>query len=295
VTSRLASAKVNLFLHVGDQRADGYHELSSLVVFAGIGDRLDLAPADRLSLRVTGAFPDLGPADHNLVLRAARTLQLWAEQHGHKTKPVELTLEKNLPVASGIGGGSSDAAATLLMLAAHWGLPIAVDELEALGMNLGADVPVCLRSSPTLVTGIGDVLQPVEGLPFFSLVLANPGVKVPTAQVFQMLGVRSGGDAPPMPCFDNVRDLAMYLDRTINDLASPAKAIAPMIMDVENALAATDGCLIARMSGSGATCFGLYETQAAADAAARAIAAEHPEWWVKAAPSDAVAASSMPG
>ena len=285
MTSRLAPAKVNLFLHAGDKRADGYHNLLSLVVFADVGDQLSLAPAARLSLKVTGAFTEIGPADDNLVLKAARALQSWADQRGHKTKPVELTLEKNLPVASGIGGGSSDAAATLLLLAANWGLPIAVDELEALGLQLGADVPVCLRAAPTMVSGIGEELASVEGLPPFALVLAIPRVEVPTAQVFKALSVRSGTRAAQRSTFESARDVAMYLDRTINDLAAPAKAIAPIIMKVENALAASDDCLIARMSGSGATCFGLYATKPAAEAAAKAIAAAHPGWWVKAASS----------
>lgn len=285
MTSRLAPAKVNLYLHVGDKRADGYHDLLSLVVFADVGDRLTLAPADRLSLKVTGKFPNTGPADDNLVMKAARALQSWADKHGHKTKPVEFTLEKNLPVASGIGGGSSDAATTLLMLAAHWGLHIAVDDLEALGLQLGADIPVCLRAVPTLVSGVGEVLTPMDGLPQFALVLANPRVEVPTAQVFKSLTVRSGAYAPPLPRTDGARELAMYLDRTINDLAAPAKVLAPVIMQVENAVRATDGCLTARMSGSGATCFGLYESLSAAEAAANAITATHPDWWVKAAPS----------
>jgi 4-diphosphocytidyl-2-C-methyl-D-erythritol kinase len=289
VTSRLAPAKVNLFLHVGDRRADGYHDLLSLVVFADIGDRVSIAKADRLSLTVSGAFPDTGLAEDNLVLKAARALQAWADKHGHKTTPVAITLEKNLPVASGIGGGSSDAAATLLMLAAHWGLPIAVDDLQALGLQLGADVPVCLRAAPTRVSGVGETLVPVETLPSFALLLVNPRVQVPTAQVFKTLTVRSGAYAAPLPAFKSVRDLAMYLDATINDLAAPAKVIAPIIMRVENAIAATDGCLIARMSGSGATCFGLYETRQAADAAAEAVARANPDWWVRPASSYASA------
>jgi 4-diphosphocytidyl-2-C-methyl-D-erythritol kinase len=283
VTSRLAPAKVNLFLHVGDKRDDGYHNLLSLVVFADIGDRLTLAPADRLSLKVTGAFPDTGPTDDNLVMKATRALQSWADKNGHKTKPVAITLEKNLPVASGIGGGSSDAAAALLMLAAHWGLPIAIDDLEALGLQLGADVPVCLRAAPTLVAGVGEVLEAVDNLPPFALVLVNPRVEVPTAQVFKALTVRSGAQAPPRRTLKSTRDLAMYLDGTMNDLAAPAKTIAPVVMNVENVLTATEGCLTARMSGSGATCYGLYENLTAAEAAARALAAAHPDWWVKSA------------
>jgi 4-diphosphocytidyl-2-C-methyl-D-erythritol kinase len=285
VTSALAPAKVNLFLHVGDKRADGYHNLLSLVVFADVGDRLSLSPAECLALKVTGAFPNTGPSEQNLVLKAARALQAWAGERGHQTKPVELTLEKNLPVASGIGGGSSDAAATLLMLAAHWGMPIAVDELQALGLELGADVPVCLRAAPTLVSGVGETLEPVTALPPFALLLVNPRVEVQTAQVFKALTVRSGAHAPPLRKFETARDLAMYLDQTINDLAAPAKTIAPVIMCAENAIAATEGCLTARMSGSGATCFGLYETKPAAEAAAKTIAAAHHDWWVRAANS----------
>lgn len=284
MTRRLAPAKVNLYLHVGDKRADGYHDLLSLVVFADAGDWLSASPSDRISLRVTGTFPDIGTADDNLVVKATHALQAWANKNGHKTKPVELALEKNLPIASGIGGGSSDAATALLMLAELWGLPIAMDELERLGLSLGADIPVCMRQSPTLVSGIGEILKPVT-LPALHLVLVNPREQVPTAQVFKALSARSGAHALPLPKCETARDLAMYLDRTGNDLAAPAKAITPTIMHVENALAATDGCLVVRMSGSGATCFGLYETAAAADAAAKAIAAAHPAWWVRAAKS----------
>ena len=284
MTRRLAPAKVNLFLHVGDKRADGYHNLMSLVVFADIGDYLSLAPAAKLSLKTEGPFADIGPPGDNLVIKAARALQAWAAAHGHDTKPVELTLEKNLPLAAGIGGGSSDAAVTLLMLTEHWRLPIAASDLEAIALTLGADVPVCLRAAPTLMSGIGETLTPAT-LPSFALVLVNPRVEVPTAQIFKTLSARSGAFAPEIPPLRSARDLAMLLDRTINDLAPPAKAIAPVVMHVENAIAATEGCLTARMSGSGATCFGLYETKAAAEAAAEKIQTAHPAWWVVAASS----------
>jgi len=282
---RFAPAKVNLFLHVGAKRPDGYHDLVSLVVFADAGDRLDVREAAQLSLRLEGPFAKAleGAAD-NLVLKAARELDVWAEGHGHRVPPVEITLEKNLPVAAGIGGGSSDAAAALLMLAEFWSLPIAIDELQAIALSLGADVPVCVRGQPTIVTGLGEILTPVDALPAFSLVLANPGVEVPTAQIFKGLQARSGDELPPLsPPPATARDLAMMLDRTTNDLAPIAKAIAPSIIHVEAAIASTDGCLIARMSGSGATCFGLYETDSQAAAAAAAIARAHPGWWVSAA------------
>jgi len=283
---RIAPAKVNLFLHVGEIRPDGYHDLASLVVFAEVGDGLEVGEARKLSLRLDGPFAKaLEGAPDNLVLRAARELDIWAEEHGHRVTPVEIVLEKNLPVAAGIGGGSSDAAAALLMLAEYWSLPVPIDELQAIGLTLGADVPVCLRGAPTLVGGLGERLTPVEGLPPFALVLANPGIQVPTAQIFKALEARSGVDEPlplsPPPA--TARELAMMLDRTTNDLAPIAKAIAPSIMRTEAAIAATDGCLIARMSGSGATCFGLYESLATAETAAAVIACAHPGWWVRAA------------
>lgn len=279
-TSRLAPAKVNLFLHVGDKRADGYHNLLSLIVFADIGDRVSVRPADDLTLKLTGPFARALEGE-NLVLKAAKALHAWAAHRGHRTRPVELTLEKKLPVASGIGGGSSDAAATLQLLTQYWSLPITPTELEALGLTLGADVPVCLRAKATLVSGIGEGLTPVDNLPPFWLVLANPGVAVSTAEIFKALTVRSYAFAPTITA-SSARELAMRLDQTGNDLAAPAKAIAPIIMTAENALVATDGCLIARMSGSGATTFGLYASEESAEAAAKTIAQAHPTWWVKA-------------
>lgn len=282
---RFAPAKVNLFLHVGEKRTDGYHDLISLIAFADIGDWLEVREAKRLSLKLEGPFADALKDDpDNLVLKAARELDVWAEEQGHKTTPVELILEKNLPIASGIGGGSSDAAAALHLLAGYWSLPVPIDALETIAKSLGADVPVCLRATPTLVSGMGEVLTPAPGLPPFALVLVNPRVEVPTKRIFATLAARSGADAPHFPQdFRDVRDLAIHLDRLSNDLGPPAKVIAPSVMHAESALAATDGCLVARMSGSGATCYGLYETIAAAEAAAAAIQAAHPNWWVRAA------------
>lgn len=278
-----APAKINLFLHVGDRRADGYHALLSLIVFAAVGDTLSLKPAGAFSLSLEGPFAKtLQSESDNLVLKAAGALEIWAKAHGHKTEPVAFSLEKNLPIASGIGGGSSDAAAALHLLKQHWSLPIAAGELASLGLTLGADIPVCLHAKSALVSGIGEIVEPVETLPPCWLVLVNPGVAVPTAEVFRRLTARSFAVAPPFASA-TARELAMRLDQTTNDLAPPAKTIAPVIMQAENALVATDGCLIARMSGSGATCFGLYATKESAEAAARAISGKHPGWWVKAA------------
>jgi 4-diphosphocytidyl-2-C-methyl-D-erythritol kinase len=281
---RFAPAKINLFLHVGDKRADGYHDLLSLIVFADMGDWLSLKPAAALSLGCTGPFAAaLANESDNLVLRAARALMGWAKERRINAPPVALTLEKNLPVASGIGGGSADAAAALLMLASHWSLPIAIDEMRTLGLSLGADVPVCLRGQPALVAGIGETLSAAPPLPRFWLVLVNPGVAVATAPIFKALRARSGVTRPRPFSGSTAHEFALWLDHTTNDLTAPATALAPVITQVEAAITATEGCLLARMSGSGATCFGLYGSQAAADSAAASLAKSHPDWWARAA------------
>ncbi len=279
---RFAPAKINLFLHVGDRRADGYHDLLSLVVFASAGDRLSVAPAPHMQLRVEGPQAKGLQADaSNLVLKAAHALRQWAQANGHAVPDVALTLEKNLPVASGIGGGSSDAAATLRLLLAHWRLPVPTEDLHRIGRSLGADVPVCLRASPTLMSGDGDTLLPAPELPDFSMVLVNPGVAVATPAVFAGLHARSGARDMALPSrFGSLRHFAVFLDRTANDLAAPAKLMAPSIMRAEQALVATEGCMFARMSGSGATCFGIYADEAMAASAADALQRSHPDWWV---------------
>lgn len=280
---RLAPAKINLFLHVGERRADGYHDLQSLVVFADCGDRIDAAPAPVTRLQVSGPYAaGLDAGETNLVLRAAAALRQWARAGGHATTDIELSLEKNLPVASGIGGGSSDAAATLHLLASLWELPVPPDELHRLGRSLGADVPVCLRARATIMSGDGDLLAPAPDLPGFAMVLVNPGVAVATADVFAGLQVRTGSRPLAWPRrFASLRELVVFLDRTSNDLATPAKRIAPAIMQAERALVQSQDCLVARMSGSGATCFGIFSTHAqAADAASR-ISSRHPSWWVR--------------
>lgn len=281
---RLAPAKINLFLHVGDKHADGYHDLLSLAVFADVGDWLSLAPANELSLRLSGPFAaGLASDSGNLVLKAAHELSAWAAVNGFQAPGVELALEKNLPVASGIGGGSSDAAAALLMLAKHWALPVGIEKLRAIGLTLGADVPVCLNARPTMMAGIGEILRPAPVLPPFALVLVNPGVSVATAQIFKGLKTRTGTAAPKPFAGATAHDLALWLDQLGNDLAAPAVAIAPAISQVEAAITATEHCLLARMSGSGATCFGLYAEYEQASRAAETLAKAHPQWWVKSA------------
>ena len=280
---RFAPAKINLFLHVGDRRNDGYHDLLSLVVFADCGDMIEVAPRKGPALEVTGpSAAGLDASPSNLVLRAEAALRQWAQANAHDAPPVSIRLEKNLPLASGMGGGSSDAAATLHALVEHWSLPIALEDLLVVGRSIGADVPVCLRGVPTLVSGDGDRLASAPELPGFALVLVNPRMEVPTAKVFGHLDVRTGTYPHPFPAqMDSLRGFVAWLDRTSNDLASPAKQIAPQVMHVEHALTASTGCLLARMSGSGATCFGIYPTIEAANTAALEIAAAHPAWWVK--------------
>ena len=276
-----APAKLNLYLHVLGRRADGYHELDSLVAFADVGDRLTVAPApDGPHLTITGPFaaPLLAedPAG-NLVTRAAVAL---AERLG-RAPAVRIGLEKTLPVASGIGGGSADAAACLRALARLWGMPADAPDLYEIGARLGADVPVCLAGRPAYFGGIGDKLDPAPALPETHVVLVNPGVPVPTPAVFK---ARRGDFSAPARFAEapaTAAALAARLAERRNDLTAPALTVAPVIATVLEALAATPGCLLPRLSGSGATCFALYATAAEAQAAAARLA--RPGWWVTAA------------
>ena len=266
-----ARAKVNLYLHVVGRRADGYHLLDSLAVFAGAADVVRAEPAHALSLAVDGPFAGgLARDDDNLVLQAARALAGAAGV----TAGAALTLEKNLPVASGIGGGSADAAATLRVLARLWRLAMPPEQLLAVAAGLGADVPVCLRSAAARMSGIGERLGPAPALPRGGIVLVNPGVAVSTPAVFR---ARDGGfnAAASLPAtWPSMGAMAGDLAQLGNDLQAPALRLAPEIGDALAWLRSLDGCLLARMSGSGATCFGLFE-HGAAVAAAR----PPPGWW----------------
>lgn len=259
------------------RRADGYHELDSLVAFADIGDRLDAMPAADLSLTVAG--PEAGSlaalGEDNLVLRAARRLGARA---GIAAGAL-LHLEKNLPVAAGIGGGSSDAAAALKVLAALWRLPTDAATLADLGAALGADVPVCLYGRPAWVGGIGERITPAPGLPSAGILLVNPRVALPTAAVFAARrGTFSGpGRFAPMPA--DAEGLAQALASRRNDLLEAAVGLVPAIGAVLARLEALPGALLARMSGSGATCFALFADRAAAARAGAALAAAEPGWW----------------
>lgn len=289
MTTAEAPAKVNLTLRVTGRRPDGFHLLDSLVVFApAAADRLRVEPATGLRLDVTGPMAaGVPPGEGNLVLRAARALR---EARG-VTAGAAITLEKHLPHGAGLGGGSSDAAAALRALAAGWGVtPLSAGEALA----LGADVPVCLGApAPARMSGIGDVLDPVPPLPEAALVLVNPGVPVPTAAVFARLDLPPARPVPT-PEWPDVAALADWVAAAGNDLLPAAREIAPPIAQALDALRRTGGCRVAGMSGSGATCFGLFDGIAPAARAARALAAAQPGWWVAASPiaRDAGAARS---
>jgi 4-diphosphocytidyl-2-C-methyl-D-erythritol kinase len=272
-----APAKINLYLHVGARRADGYHELESLVVFADVGDELRFESANELSLTIGGPFaPALAADPDNLVLKAARALAAFA-----KIEPkAHIALTKNLPVASGIGGGSADAAAALRGLARLWKLDIAPDALQQIAVSLGADVPACLHGGALRIEGIGERLTPLPGLPVLDAVLVNPGIAVSTAEVFGRLDYRSGTVRRAVPSDWNT--LMNMLEHTKNDLEEPACAIAPIIREAISELCSDPLALLVRMSGSGATCFALYGDADCANAAAQTVARAYPNWWVKA-------------
>ncbi|MDE0390134.1 MAG: 4-(cytidine 5'-diphospho)-2-C-methyl-D-erythritol kinase [Rhodospirillales bacterium] len=274
-----APAKLNLYLHVTGRRADGYHELDSLVTFTALVDTLEIVPADALSLTVSGPCAEaLGTGD-NLATRAAAAL---AERLGRRAC-VRIALLKRIPVAAGLGGGSADAAAVLRGLARLWGLGAAhVSDFQDVALGLGADVPVCLDSRAAYMAGIGETLSAPPPLPACGVLLVNPGVPVPTGAIF---AARQG----PFSAANRFREtpsdasaLTALLRSRRNDLEPPARAQLPEIGRVLDWLGAMPGCLLARMSGSGATCFGLFADEATATQAARAIARENPDWWVHA-------------
>lgn len=297
-------AKINLTLRVLGRRADGYHELESLVAFAGVGDVLTLEPGPDLGLSLAGAFGEgLAAEPDNLVLRAANALAVelgplrWGRIH----------LVKRLPVASGIGGGSADAAGALRLLARLNGVAFDNPALLRAAAAIGADVPICVASRARVMSGLGEVLGPPLALPPLFAVLVNPGVPVATARVFgelaappllageaasraqrshpqrlrealDSLAARPLTNDPP----GRIASLIEALSQGANDLEAPALALAPVVADVLRRLAAQPGCRLARMSGSGATCFALFDDCRASAAAARAIARGRPDWWTKA-------------
>lgn len=277
-----APAKINLSLHVVRRRDDGYHELESLVAFTGAGDVLTLRPGPELSLSCSGPTAGAaGATDDNLVLRAGRALRDRVE--GLTLGAFHLT--KRLPVAAGIGGGSSDAAAALRLLARAGGLAPDDPRLFEAARVTGADVPVCVDPRARMMRGIGERLGPALGLAPLAAVLVNPGVALESRAVFGRMGLRPGQDHAPAPHPDVGGDGGSLLDtlrRTRNDMEDAAGVLAPVVPHVLAVLGAGRGCRLARMSGSGSTCFGLFPDCRAAGRAAKAIRRSHPDWWVKA-------------
>lgn len=282
--ARLAPAKVNLFLHVGAVEADGYHPLASLVAFADVGDRLTVEPADGLSLAVTGPFAAaLAGEGDNLVLRAVRALGAAA---GVGDPGLRITLDKQLPVAAGLGGGSSDAGAVLKLARDALGLPFDDAALAEIAAGLGADGPMCLHARAAWAEGRGDVLTFETGLPPLPALLVNPGVPSSTGAVYRAFDAGSPGEArrPGPPAVWDALSVIDWLAIQRNDLEAPAVTLAPAIGEALAATAALPGARLTRMSGSGATVFALFDTAAAAEAAGRALAAENPGWWIRPTP-----------
>ena len=279
-----APAKLNLALHVTGRRTDGYHALEMLVAFADVCDELEAVPATKDSLTISGPFAAaLGNSEGNLVLRALAAFR--ARWPGALPDGLALRLMKNLPVAAGLGGGSADAAAALRLFATMGQGEFAFADLLAIATTLGADVPMCLYSRPAEVRGLGEIVLPLKHFPACHVVLVNPLLPVVTADVFRRLERR---DNPGLPALHDPlmrpAQLGLWLGETRNDLEPPALALVPIIGELKHSLAAVDGCILARMSGSGATVFGLFGSSAQAHQAAHDLRARWPGFWVAAAP-----------
>lgn len=272
-----ARAKINLYLHVTGKRDDGYHLLDSLMAFADVGDQITALPAKGLSMTIDGPYGEgLPTGPENLVMKAALGLQKLCQV----SDGAKIHLTKNLPPASGIGGGSADAAATLRALMALWAITPEETALYELALSLGADVPICLKGRASFVAGIGEDITLAPPLPEGWLVLINPNVEVSTPAVFK---ARTGAFTPANQFNEQAPDavgLACLLADRHNDLMAPAIKVAPVVQDCLDALRAEQGCKLARMSGSGATCFGLFAAKTEAEQAAARIAEARPGWWV---------------
>lgn len=274
---RFAPAKINLALHVLGRRPDGFHELDTLVVFADIGDWIGVDVADDLTLSLSGPFATHAPAgSENLALRAAALLKETTGYSGGAA----IALEKNLPAGAGLGGGSADAAAVLQALNYFWRLELGLHDLAALGQKLGADVPMCLHRFAIRARGTGERIERVHGWSALPLLLVWPGRPVSTAAVFAALRCRENPPLPDSQVAWGPGEMAEHLAACRNDLEAPALGIAPEIGEVLKALRATEGCLLARMSGSGSACFGLFGTEGEAGDAAARLRLANPKWWI---------------
>ncbi len=275
IVEEFAPAKINLALHVTGQRSDGYHLIETIVAFADVGDRLTVQDAQSDAFSICGPFASsLSDDSGNLVLDALDALRTDARS----SRSVSIQLEKNLPVASGIGGGSADAAACLRALRRLWSLSHSDAELADIGVALGADVPMCLASKPLFASGIGEEIKPVSALPTMPLVLVNPNLAVSTPEVFKRLTHKTNPGIT-LPAGDSGEDWITTLTSMRNDLEPPAETVLPAVAECRSALS-DSGALIARMSGSGATCFGLFDNGQKAAEVADAIRSAHPTWYV---------------
>lgn len=283
-TAEAAPAKINLALHVTRRREDGYHDLESLIVFADLGDDLEAEPAEEDSLAISGPFAaGLGTGPGNLVLRATAAFRArWPDL---APPGLRMHLVKNLPVAAGIGGGSADAAAALRIMASLSRAPVPLGELADLAAKLGADVPACLLSRPLIARGVGEILSPLPDFPALQIVLVNPLIPVVTADVFRRLRAHDNYPLPALPSpLTRPAQLGLWLHETRNDLQPPAVKLVPEIGHLIEELAETPGCMLSRMSGSGATVFGLFGAEGQAHDAASQMRKLHPDHWVGTAP-----------
>ncbi len=271
-----APAKVNLFLHVIGRRPDGYHDLESRVVFTEFGDSVRVVPASEFSFERCGPFADALPDDRENDLCCVAARAFAAELR--RGLSLRIVLEKNIPVAAGIGGGSADAGAVLRAMCDLWQIPRDDPRATRTAIALGADVPMCFFSRPCLATGVGDELEFTEGARVLEILLVNPGAELSTASVFGALRVPDKAPA----AMSREGDVAWLRNNTRNDLAVPAAELCPVIQTVLDEISDAGGCQLARMSGSGSTCFGIFEDAAAAAEAARKIEVSQPGWWVRA-------------
>ncbi|MCB9989748.1 MAG: 4-(cytidine 5'-diphospho)-2-C-methyl-D-erythritol kinase [Rhodospirillales bacterium] len=286
--SVLAPAKINLYLHVTGRRGDGYHLLDSLVAFASIGDRISIKPSGAFSFRIEGPYAsaftaaelESGPESQNLAVRAARGL---GDLLGRRLD-LALTLTKNMPLAAGLGGGSADAAAVIRAMLDAWQVaPQAVQGLDAFLLSLGADVPVCMRCRPAVIRGIGEEITYLDEIPEMPILLVNPQKHCPTPDVFKAFAGREFSAPHPVPV--SVKHTQDYLELLLaarNDLEAPAQTIVPGIKTVLEAISNAEGGRLARMSGSGASCFGLFENEELCLVAAEQIRQAHQDWWIRA-------------
>ncbi len=279
ILSALAPAKVNLYLHITGKRADGYHLLESLVAFTDIGDRITLSPAPELSLTVSGTFGHLVPNDsNNILLKTAQRLAMaWDMPTG-----LHIDLEKNIPVGAGLGGGSADAAALMKLLCHYWHKHVTATELAQLGLPLGADIPIMLEQKPAFMSGIGDIIHPFTGPDFqFPAVIIYPHIAVSTIEVYKrsVPSFRAPEYHQGRPTLTD--NLLPWLIARHNDLEHPARHIAPAIPGIIDALRHQDGCQLARMSGSGSACFGIFASEAKAQNAVTTLQQHFPDAWIR--------------